>query len=67
MGPTVDVKLLIVTDCSRSVHELGDVPMMMILKHSVKSASTFMSTVCECVSVSVCVHVSVCVNGVLYQ
>ena len=34
MGPTVDVKLLIVTDCSWSVHELGNVPTMTILKHS---------------------------------
>ena len=33
VGPTVDVKLSIVTDCSWSVHELGDVPVITIMKH----------------------------------
>ena len=59
MGPTVDVKALMVTDCSWSVHELGDVPMTTVLKHSVSTHNNIISIIlclpCVSARAQVCV------------
>ena len=76
MGPTVDVKSLMVTDCSWSVHELGDVPMTMILKRVKMQvhiiclpcvSARAQVCVCECVCTSVCTSIYVCVRVCVHE